>query len=404
MNLTSVQTVYAFADSVALVSAMALAIVLFRGHRLRAESYVLRNALAIAALLGLRIVDRFSDATIVNIALELVVATLPLLTLLMAESLVRKHAPVWIKLACMGGSLGIVLLAIFRFNQIDAVRIPVMGAILITCLALVLGFVILRDRQSLMANENERIASWLLGFAILIPFATSDFLDNRYEQLVGMGAIGILILTLAIVRGVTGRPKISGYVVDLAMAAAIAIVLILATSVLIGLSSRQQLELGVSFAAFGLAIMCFGHLRRLVHDGAVLPFSSIMAHARTGSIDEFLRDLRQHRLLKSSVLIEGDDLQSKVPPEVIDLLKHSPVVSRPVLENLRNKGGISANHEAALSLLTASQMSHVVSVGISPPRVLLCEAAMLGTDRVERDDLLLLSQMALLIERNESHD
>ena len=404
MNLTSVQIVYAFADSVALLSAIALAIVLLRGHRLRAESYVLRNAIAIAALLGLRIADRFSDAVVINITLELVVATLPLLTLLMAESLVRKHAPVWIKLTCAGGSLAIALLAVFRLNQIDAVRIPTMGAILIVCLALVLGFVILRDRESLMANENERVASWLLGFAILIPFATTDFLDNRYDQLIGMGAIGILSLTLAIVRGVTGRPRISGYVVDLAMAIGISTVLVGVTALLTDLSSRQHLELWVAFAAFGLAIICFGHLRRLVHDGAVLPFSSVMAHARTGNIEEFLRDLKQHRLLTSSLLIEGDDLADNVAPEVLELLKNTPVVSRPVLEDMRDKGSISANREAALSLLTAKQMSHLVSVGISPPRILLCEAAMLGTDRVERDDLLLLSQMALLIEGNKPHD
>jgi hypothetical protein len=255
-----------------------------------------------------------------------------------------------------------------------------------------------------MANENERVASWLLGFAVAIPFATTDFLDNRYEQLIGMGAIGILCLILAVIRGVTDRPRISGYVVDLAMAAGISTVLVGVTSLLIDLSPRRQLELWVCFAAFGLAIMCFGHLRRLVHDRSVLPFSSVMAHARTTSIDEFLRDLKQHRLLKSSVLLEGNDLQNDVAPEVLALLESSPVVSRPTLEDRRDKGNLSANGEAALSLLVAKQMSHVVSIGTSPPRILLCETAMLGTDRVERDELLLLSRMALLIEGINSND
>ncbi len=404
MNLTSIQIVYAFADGVALVSVAALAIVLLQRHRLRAERYVLRNAIAIAALLGLRIIDRFSDALIVNITLELVVATLPLLTLLMAESLIRRHAPVWIKLICSAGSLAIALMSIFRLNQIDEVRIPTMGAILITCLALVLGLIILRDRRSLMANENERVASLLLGFAVAIPFATTDFLDNRYEQIIGMGAIGILCLILAVIRCVTDRPKISGYLVDLAMAAGTSTVLISVTSLLIDLSPRRHLELWVCFGAFGLALMCFGHLRRLVHDRSVLPFSSVMAHARTRNIDEFLRDLKQHRLLKSSVLIEGDELQINVAPEVLDLLKSSPVVSRPALEGWRDKGSLSANGEAALSLLVAQQMSHVVSIGTSPPRILLCETAMLGADRVERDELLLLSRMALLIEGSISND
>ena len=86
MNLTSIQIVYAFVDSVALISVAALAIVLLQRRRLRAERYVLRNAIAIAVLLGLRIIDRFSDALIVDITLELVVATLPLLTLLMRRA------------------------------------------------------------------------------------------------------------------------------------------------------------------------------------------------------------------------------------------------------------------------------------------------------------------------------
>ena len=398
MTLTADQIVYTFADGVALVCALALATVLFGRHRLRQESYVLRYAIVVAALLGLRILDLFWDATVVNVTIELVVAVLPVLALLMAESLIRRHAPVWIKLTCITGSLSIALLAVFRLDQLDEMRIPAMGAILVSCLSLVLGFIILRDRKSLMSNENDRVSSLLLGFAILIPFAATDFLDDRYERLVEMGALGILCLTLSMVRGVSGRPGILGYLVDLVAAAGISIVLVSLTSLLIEISSTQRLELWVCFAAFAIAVMLFGHLARMVRDRAMLPLSSFLAHARTEHIQMFLHDLQDHYLLRSSRLIEGDELKKDVPPEVLELLETSPVVSRPVLEDLRATGNIAPDREAALSLLMANQMTHVVSFGTSPPRILLCETAMLGADRAEVDDLLLLSRMARQIE------
>ncbi len=398
MTLTADQIVYTFADGMALLCTAGLGIVLFRRHRLRAESYVLKSAIAVAALLGLRTMDRFSDAGLVNVALELVVATLPVLVLLMAESLIRRHAPVWMKLACILGSVSIGLLAILRLNLLDIVRVPAMGVVLVLCLALALGLFIFRDRGSLMTNENERVTSLLLGFVILIPFAATDFLDNRYEQLVGMGALGVLSLTLAAIRGVSGRPRLSGYLLDLSAAAGISLVLLALTGALFEVSSRQGLELWVCLMAFAIALMCFGHLRRLVRDKAMLPLSGLLAHARTGSIHEFLSDLQQHRLLKSSRLIEGDELKKDVPPEVLELLKIAPVVSRGVLEEMRTKGNLPPDRGAALSLLTAYQLTHAVNIGTAPPRILLCETTMLGSDRSEEDNLLLLSRIALLIQ------
>ena len=150
--------------------------------------------------------------------------------------------------------------------------------------------------------------------------------------------------------------------------------------------------------------MLFGHLTRMVRDRAMLPLSSFLAHARTEHIQMFLHDLQDHYLLRSSRLIEGDELKKDVPPEVLELLETSPVVSRPVLEDLRATGNIAPDREAALSLLMANQMTHVVSFGISPPRILLCETAMLGADRAEVDDLLLLSRMARQIEGSNGRD
>jgi hypothetical protein len=118
----------------------------------------------------------------------------------------------------------------------------------------------------------------------------------------------------------------------------------------------------------------------------------------------FLHDLQDHYLLRSSRLIAGNELKKDVPPEVLELLETSPVVSRAVLEDLRATGNIAPDREAALSLLMANQMTHVVSFGISPPRILLCETAMLGADRAEVDDLLLLSRMARQIEGSNGRD
>ena len=402
--LTSVDIVKTFADSIAMVCAAGLGVVLFTRHRLRADDHVLRSAIVVAALLGLRILDRFFDAQIVNIVLELVVASLPVVALLLAESLIRRHAPVWMKFACLGAGLAIVLLAALRLDLLGAVRIPAMGIALVLSLALVLGLMVFRDRASLMANENERITSLLIGFVILIPFAATDFLDNRYEQLVGMGAIGVLSLTLAFVRGVSGRPELSGYLVDLVLALAASLVLLGLATALFDPSGRQLLELGICLMAFGLGLVCFGHLRRLAQDRGTLRLHSGLAHARMGSIHGFLEDLRRHGLLKSSHLLEGDELTENAAPELIELLASTPLVSRSILEEMHADGSITPDRGAALSLLTAYQYTHAVSFGTSPPRILLCESTALGSDQSEEDEFRLLSRMAALIQTTNDSD
>ena len=401
--LTSVDIVTVFADGVAMVCAAGLGVVLFNRHRLRADNHVLRSAIVVAALLGLRMLNRFSDAEIVNIVLELVVASLPVVALLLAESLIRRHAPVWMKLACLSASLAIVLLAALRLDLLGAVRVPAMGMALVLSLALVLGLMVFRDRTSLMANENERITSLLVGFVILIPFAATDFLDNRYEQLVGMGAIGVLSLTLAFIRGVSGRPELPGYLVELALALVTSLILLGLTKALFDPSTRQLLELGICLMAFGMGVVCFGHLRRLAQQDK-LRLHSGLAHARMGSVHEFLEDLRRHGSLRSSHLLEGDELTENAAPEVIELLANTPIVSRSVLEEMQAGGRIPPDRGAALSLLTAYQYTHAVSFGTSPPRILLCESTALGSDRSEEDEFRLLSRMAALIQAAKSSD
>jgi hypothetical protein len=285
----------------------------------------------------------------------------------------------------------------------DEVRIPAMGFILVLCLALALGLIVFRDRSSLMANENERITSILIGFAILIPFAATDFLDNRYDQIIGMGAIGLLSLTLAMIRGVSGSPRLLGFLYELMAAVGISLVLLGLVKLLFDASPRQEFELWVGLLAFAVALMCSSHLQKLIRDRSTLSLSAAIAHARTGSIHNFLSDLQQHRLLKSSRLVEGTELEEKVPPEVLKLLQTTPVVSRGVLEEMQAQGNMTADRGAALSMLTAYQLTHAVDFGATPPRVLLCETTMLGSDRAEEDDLLLLSQLAKLIQGNNSH-
>jgi hypothetical protein len=194
-----------------------------------------------------------------------------------------------------------------------------------------------------------------------------------------------------------------GFLYDLMAALGISLVLLGLVKLLLDASPRQEFELWAGLLAFAVALMCFSHLRRLVRDKSTLSLSAAIAHARTSSIHNFLGDLQQHRLLKSSRLIEGDELEEKMPPEVLKLLQTTPVVSRGVLEEMQAQGNLTADRGAALSMLTAYQLTHAVDFGATPPRVLLCETTMLGSDRAEEDDLLLLSQFAKLIQGNKSH-
>ena len=390
-----------FCDSIALGMALAVVGVLAAQQRQRTERLIVFLALITALLMACRIFNQIWEWVGIDIAIEFIVSALPIAVLLLAESLIRRHAPRWMKLTALIGGTTILLLTLFRTEPISGLRIPLMGTVLITNFALVLWFLLTRDKTSLMRNENARITSLLVGFAFMIPLAAGDFWPLPPEESLGPGAIGALIGILVIVRGIKGRISVKGFLVDLLIVAVGSAALALSFGHLFSLEGYQTRSLAACAAALILAVLIVGQLRHQFLEAGVAPLSLYIARARLGSLDLFLKDLRGHHLIDGARLLEGDELKRIAAPEVIGFMERNPVASKAVLERT-GEGSEKLERGAVLSLLTEAQMTHIVSLGLSPPRLLLVESPGFGDNAGQESDLVLLSRLAHQIEKGRS--
>ena len=103
-----------FCDSIALGMALAVVGVLAAQQRQRTERLIVFLALITALLMVCRIFNQIWEWVGIDIAIEFIVSALPLAVLLLAESLVRRHAPRWMKLTALIGGTTILLLTLFR--------------------------------------------------------------------------------------------------------------------------------------------------------------------------------------------------------------------------------------------------------------------------------------------------
>lgn len=392
-----------FCDGVTLGIALATAGVLSARLRQRTERLALFLALITALLMSCRMLNQIWSWVGVDITVEVIVSALPVTVLLLAESLLRRHAERWIKLSALIGGATILILTLFRTEPVAGLRIPLMGIVLVVNFALVLWLLLTRDKTSLMRNENARITCLLVGFAIMIPLAAGDFWPGSPKESLDLGAIGALIGILVIVRGIGGRVSVTGFLVDLLIVATGAFGLTQVSGVIFGSEGFQMRSLATCTAALVLATIIIGQLRQQFIASGSEPLSRHLARARTDSIDSLLNDLREHRLIVSARLLEGEELGRLAAPEVLPFMEATPVASKALLERDDGRPD-SLARGATLSLLTRSQMSHVVSLSISPPRLLLVEGSGFSGDVDEEADLTLLSRLAQRIQTGHRDD
>ncbi len=391
---------YVFSDAVAMITAATLAIVLSQQSKLRTEFFVVRFAAAIAALFFIRIAHGVLDWAATKTITYLVVASFPLLALLTAESLMRRHAARFVKLSVAMSSLTIAVLAFVNTDGFSTARVSLIGAALILSLSITACFVIFRDAKELLPNENARLASLLLGFGFLIPLAATDFMFGETSALPALSALGAMCLLLAAIRVVCSRSSLSGYFIDITITIGLTVITSSVAYFLISPTPHQFGGLSLVLGVIFLAVICAGYLRGFLRQYMNPSLSTYLANARISTTPDFLSDLKNHRLIKSSKLLEGEELTRRVAPEAIALLSQSTLLSRADLERIDAQQTIEQPEKAVLSLLIANEMTHAIQLSQTPMKILLCESISPSGDRLEEADLLLLARLAKTIDES----
>ena len=321
----------------------------------------------IALLLGLRLAQVALPSPVFVACIMVVAAWLPLATLRLAEELVRRHAPRWLKLTALVGAGAFSVLAVTFGLVWTGPAIIGLAVFQAVVMAAVLAH-LLRQRSAVSLAERRAVDMLALAFALAVPLLATDFARLFPGLPFRGGPFAVLVFVLACSRlaGEASRPlRLLG---DIAIAAGAGGIIALAAH-LVGAPAPVTLALSAAaIAAAALALLVERFADPASRDEGILPYI-----ARAGQDETAI--LAAHPLLASGVPVTAAAL-ADLPDDVITALAGQPVV---------NAGAPSGNATldgAARELLSRYGASHLLRLSHSPPRFLAVSGGALNADRL----------------------
>ncbi|HSJ79534.1 MAG TPA: hypothetical protein VK913_12435 [Erythrobacter sp.] len=334
----------------------------------------------IAVLLGLRLAQVAWPSPVIVACTMVVAAWLPLATLRLAEELVRRHAPRWLKLTALSGAIGFSVLSV-TFGLVwtgpAVITLALFQAVVMAAVLLHL----VSQRTAVSLAERRAVDMLALAFAIALPLLASDF-ERLFPDLpVRGGPFAALVFVLACSRlaGEASRPlRLLG---DLAIAASAGGIVALGAW-LVGASAPATLALtATATAAAALALLAERFADPASRDEGLLP------RIASAAPDE-AAILAAHPLLASGIPVTAAAL-ADLPDDVIAALAEIPVVG------LAEPSGNATLDGAARELLGRYGASHLLRLSASPPRFLAVSGGALNAGRLTGE----LTIIARLLER-----
>lgn len=343
--------------------------------------YLARLLTLIALLLGLRLASFALPSPILVAATMVVAAWLPLITLRLAEELVRRHAPRWLKLLALSGAGGFSLLAV-TFGLVWTGPALIALALFQAAVVVAILFHMLRQRGSVSLAERRAGDMLALAFALALPLLATDFAFAFPDLPFRGGPFAALVFVLACSRlaGTASRPlRLLG---DLALVAGAGGLTALAAQLMAAPVALALAHSATASAAAALVLLAERFADPSSRsDGLLLPIAC-------AAPDE-AAILAAHPLLAHATPVTPEAL-ADLPDDLVAALAARPVVTAardPESETLTG---------AARELLARYGASHLLRLAPAPaPRFLAISGGALDEARLAQE----LTIVARLLER-----
>ena len=394
MELSLTDTTRMLVDGFGAIGALAVALVLWRRARRSTVQNVLLLVFGLSGLFyAFRALVRATGFEVFG-ALSLVLAcALPLGALLLAETLLRRHAPLWIKITIGGGTLLGIFAALLAGSGIDK---AFSLAIYVPCaLLLVLGLIVFRPRDSLSPMENTTLNAYRRALLATGLLAVTDFgIGSPF----GLSALGMLGLAYAAAAGANAPKGWLDTIKELSLAFATALIL---SGALLWLHRPDTWldaasVLVVTLAAL-LALSVLLRLRSGGNDQQRRLFDQALANARTDTLSHFINDASRVTPLEGLILIQGDDLKDYDPALLPQAFEGRAVMH---LSSLWGAHERADAREQLRDLLLRHNSTHAILIGDHPLQIGL--VALGGSAMLDEDEraMALFQKMAALIVQN----
>lgn len=333
-----------------------------------------------------------TGAGIFRLLILLGAALIPLAVLLLAEGLLRRHAPLWAKLYVGAGTLLFGLSAFWFSDSIDPIRL--WGLLIFQTSGFLIAalLVLTRDKSSLSTAENRVVERLALSLFLLIPMAAADFLIRVLDLPVQVSPLAVLFLCWLVVSLGRGQsqhraPLFSFVAILLATLAAGGFIVLMA-----GMGRDAAiLTISVILAAVLVAVL-FIESQALKAEERSQSLLRHMAEDRSPDGVSFLRRLQAHPLVEGAALIEGDALADLDAAVLSRIFAASPVLRR---TDPPFAGGAEGDHID--HLFNRYEASHILLADVAPMVLVALSMPSISASPRAEMELAAVQRMALLM-------
>lgn len=350
----------------------------------------------VAALLAIRLLQWVTGAEPIGRLTYAVAGLVPLAMLLVAEALLRRHAPLILKIWAAGGALIFALVAALSPVDQGSLAIVALATFQVVAFAAITVLVMARDRSGLSVAENITVDRLAVALILIVPLSMTDFRTEFLDLPVRLSGIAILIMCWL---ALTLRRSDAMQSETLTATAALAASLIFASlciMALAGLDMRTTVQVMAVIVSVGLSSLIFYQARVIRREDKAGRMLDVLADAKLRTHDAFLQAL-QTRAFTSGALILTTDSLVDFDANFTHHLMQQHVVSS---ENLSLLGDAKLAEQFDW-FFRKFEASHVMLVSQEPMRLMALNIPTLTKSRQLEQELRIAQRLAVLLAERE---
>jgi hypothetical protein len=301
-------------------------------------------------------------------------AVLPLVIVLFAESIVRRHVSLPMKIYAAGGTVFFVLMALI--GQLHAARPWWLPFCFEVSIIVAMAWTVWRADQTKLTTLEIRLNNAIFVSAMFaVPLVITDFREELTWIPRRLGAAGALIFVYVLVRmsyRVDTRIIVFNEVLNIFLRASIMALSFMAITD--NLTAREFFEFFPLSLMFVLVFTIFYRVKAVAVESRGASFLQWLLHAKMTSLESFVQSLRHLALTQENVLLRMEDLARYDIAAIIQYLSAERRVLSLTMLRGRTKSqesGSAEIFEQLADILERYGMSHIGLASAKVPALLL---------------------------------
>lgn len=317
----------------------------------------------VAALFLVRVASWMWDHALADTVAVLMASATPLVSLIVAEGLLRRHAPRPLKIALVAAPCLVTAMSALPFISVEAATFALMATVTggFVSIAVLLWR---RDRAGLSASENAAASGVLAALLVLAPLVATDFRSLWPDIPVRLGALGALVLLYIGLGSGNLHATLKARAVTVLVFAACGAALALGLSIA---APAQDMADLIRVAATATAAILFAQLWVQNHHSPQEDARALTTMLAVTTPQDFLRLVTDHPLFGGADFLSGTALDQVRHPAFATLLAEQPTLRRRAAP--WGRSAQDAGVERALSLMAAYEATHLAVISFEPLRL-----------------------------------